>query len=476
MNKTENTATDPKISRLTLLRFNRITAIIISSQKAATLLMLLACILGLTLAQTPLLEPINEVLHTKAKFVLGGFNLSISLEHFVSEGLLSLFFFLIGLEIAREFTFGYLKEKLNLLFFLICAFFSIAVPIMIFLFFTRSSKGMYIPMATDIALALAVLRVMKRKIGRASNVFLLTLSVMDDIFGIIVIAFILTSNVNLFYLSIAAVCVAILIFTRKLKAHPISLGVIMFGILWVCLYKAGVHATIAGAIIGLLTPIRSSQHIEDSEYEIDDDTDDDAVEDDEKASQMNQQNVAVQEAHSSGEKVENVKQTILEVRKSVSLGDWLELHILPWVNLLVLPLFVFVNSLIVIDVGLLGKVFTTAMPLGIIFGLAIGKVLGITFGNFLSIKIFQKIGKTPEIMFSFYEIAMIGMSAGIGFSVSVLLSSLIFEGENLAVAKLAVLFASAISAILALLIYKVAPPKQKAKAKHQPSKSVNSTN
>jgi NhaA family Na+:H+ antiporter len=433
-----------KLSGLALLRFNRVTAVIISSQKAATFLMLGACIIGLTLAQTPLLGPINDFLHTHAELTFSNFHLEITVEHFISEGLLALFFFLIGLEIAREFSYGYLKDKMNVLFFMICAFFSIFIPILIFLAITRDPKGMYIPMATDIALAIAVLRVLKKKVGKASNVFLLTLSVLDDIFGIIVIAVFLSSGLNLFYLSGAILVVAILLVARRMKTHPISIGAILFIVLWVCLYKAGIHATIAGAILGLLTPTSSSKDPEELEFEIQSDDE---------------------------EQAETIKKTILEVKKSVSLGDWLELHILPWVNTLVLPLFVFVNSLIKIELSLLSAVATSGISLGIIFGLTLGKTLGISLGNFVSIRLFKRLNKTPEIIFSFYEILMIGASAGIGFSVSVLLSTLIFEGKDLAVAKLAVLFGSFASALLAMLIYKFAPNKPaQIKAEHLDTK------
>ncbi|GAB3602368.1 Na+/H+ antiporter NhaA [Microbacterium aureliae] len=360
------------------------------SARFPAIVLLTAAALGLIVANSPLGGGVDDLMHTYLG-IPGVFELSVS--HWIKDGLLALFFFVVAVELQFELTNGQLNSAKKAIQPAIAAAGGVLVPIALFLALawgTDAADGWPIPTATDIAFALGVLAVFGRGLPPALRVFLLALAILDDIVGIVFIAVLFTTDVNYAMLGGAALLVVLFGFlSRKLDTGgrvPITVALIVIGILaWALTYLSGVHATIAGVALGLA---------------------------------MSQQ-PALRTRH------------VLE----------------PWVNALVLPLFAFSAALVVIpqvSPAQLSPAFW-----GIVVALPVGKIVGISLFGWLSLRIGNRGGGTPHLAFT--DLLAAGALGGIGFTVSLLLSELAFAGQDLVrdEATLGVLAGSTISLALA---------------------------
>ena len=319
-------------------------------ESAGGILLLAAAILGLIVANSPISERYFSLL--EANFELGSESLYLKLTTLkvINYLLMTIFFLVVGLEIKRELTVGHLASLKKALSPFIAAVGGMAVPAAIYLAIAgrEAAQGWGVPVATDIALAVGLLGLMGTAVLPSLRTFLLGLAVIDDIGAILIIAFIYSTGVNLVWLVLALVAVMFILFTRNWIAQKVFAYFILGVILWYGLYRAGVHPTLAGVILGLLTPNVPKQ----SAREID-------IED-----------------------------------GSVSVIEWLENKLHPLSTFVIVPLFAFANTGVVISTVALENVFNSRIAWGIFAGLVIGKPVGIFLTLYIAKKV--RIGEYPE--------------------------------------------------------------------------------
>ncbi|MEV8272460.1 Na+/H+ antiporter NhaA [Microbacterium sp. NPDC077184] len=362
---------------------------LLRSARFPAVMLLSAAALGLIVANSPVGPAVDAAEHTS--FGIPGV-FEMSLGHWVQDGLLAVFFFVVAVELQFELTAGELNSARKALQPAIAAAGGVVTPIAVFLLVAGSSDaspGWPIPTATDIAFALGVLAVFGRGLPSGIRIFLLALAILDDIVGIVFIAVLFTSDLNLGLLALAALTVVIFgVLSRRMDtpARPLLIGVLVaLGILtWVLTYLSGVHATLAGVALGLAM----------------------------------------------------AQQPALRARHALE----------PWVNGLILPLFAFSAALVVIP-----QVTPTQLSpafWGVLLALPAGKIVGISVAGWLSLRIGTR-GVAPHL--SFADLLAAGTLGGIGFTVSLLLSELAFSDEPLLrdEATLGVLGGSMISLLLA---------------------------
>jgi NhaA family Na+:H+ antiporter len=396
-------------------------------ESSSGILIVLASILGLIIANSPFGKNYFEILKTKLSFDLGFFDFEMDVSHLVNDGLMAIFFLVVGLEIKRELTSGHLSNLKSALLPLLAAIGGMVIPAAIYLLIAGDSysSGWAIPVATDIALALGVLSLVSTKNNATLRPFLLGLAVIDDIGAILIIAVFFSVGIKLNWLIAVVVVVGIVVALKYLKVQYIFVYIFLGIILWFSLYEAGIHPTIAGVILGLLAPSNpfvSKEYI-DTEELIDLST------------------------------VENVIKTKKIAKGSVSVVEWLEHIIHPWTAFLIVPLFAFVNSGIVITSQSISNAINSPVAWAIFFGLVAGKPLGIFLFTYVSLK--TNVGALAgNVRWS--EIFATGSSAGIGFTVSIFIAKLAFEDETLqSLAIFSVLVASVVSALISYLIFKI---------------------
>ena len=376
-------------------------------ESAGGILLLAAAILGLIVANSPISERYFSVL--EANFELGSESLYLKLTTLkvINYLLMTIFFLVVGLEIKRELTVGHLASLKKALSPFIAAVGGMAVPAAIYLAIAgrEAAQGWGVPVATDIALAVGLLGLMGTAVLPSLRTFLLGLAVIDDIGAILIIAFIYSTGVNLDWLVLALVAVMFIHFTRNWIAQKMFAYFILGVILWYGLYRAGVHPTLAGVILGLLTPNVPKR----SAREID-------IED-----------------------------------GSVSVIEWLENKLHPLSTFVIVPLFAFANTGVVISTVALENVFNSRIAWGIFAGLVIGKPVGIFFTLYVAKKI--RIGEYPEGA-NHRDIAATASAAGIGFTVAIFIAQLAFKDAAQAdIAVLAVIAASIVSGLMSCALF-----------------------
>ncbi|WP_341580131.1 Na+/H+ antiporter NhaA [Microbacterium schleiferi] len=362
---------------------------LLRSARFPAIMLLVAAAAGLIIANSPIGHTVQDLQHTYVG-IPGIFELSVG--HWIADGLLALFFFVVAVELQFELTNGQLNSARKALQPAIAAAGGVIVPIVVYLAFawgTESADGWPIPTATDIAFALGVLAVFGRGLPSGVRIFLLALAILDDIVGIIFIAVLFTDGVNIALLAGAAVLVVLFGYlSRKLdtraRAAVIPILLVLAVATWVLVYLSGVHATIAGVALGLAM----------------------------------------------------AQQPALHARHAME----------PWVNVIVLPLFAFSSALVIIPAVSIEEL--TPAFYGILIALPVGKIIGISLFGWIS----QRVAHDPAMpRLPMADLLAAGALGGIGFTVSLLLSELAFEGNDLLTdeAVLGVLSGSLISVIIA---------------------------
>jgi NhaA family Na+:H+ antiporter len=318
------------------------------------------------------------------------------LRHWVNDGLMTIFFFVVGLEIKRELVVGDLRDRRTAALPVAAAIGGMLVPAAIYVAVNAGGEGAdgwAIPMATDIAFALAVLAVIGRRLPREVKLFLLTLAIVDDIGAILVIAVFYTDDLApAWLLGAAATAVVITVMRYAGIARP-AWYLVPGVVLWACVYQSGVHATIAGVALGLLTP-----------------------------------------AEPVGD-----REVLPELEE--------RLH--PWSSFVVVPIFALANAGVVIDSESIDAAISGAVSWGVVLGLVVGKPLGILGAAAIALRL--RVGRLPGPV-TLRHLAAPGAIAGIGFTVSLFVADLSFEGRLLGEAKVAILAASVIAATVGAVL------------------------
>jgi len=371
-------------------------------------LLVIAAALGLFIANSPISDLYFDFLALSFSVDSGVVYLQLSVLKIINYGLMTIFFFVVGLEIKRELVSGHLASLKKAAMPFIAALGGMAVPAGIYLAIAGdvAAEGWAVPVATDIALAVGLLAMMGPVVTLSLRSFLLALAVIDDIGAILIIAIIYSTGIALSWLlaSVAAV-ILILVFTA-LKVRSIFIYVLCGVLLWYGLYRTGVHPTLAGVILGLLTP-------------------------------------TFEKADSDLEDVDD---------GSVSYIEYLQAKLHPYSSLVIVPIFALGNTGVVITEKSLSDALTSVVAWGIFLGLVIGKPLGVVVAAVAASK--ARIADLPQAAPTGKLVAT-GSAAGIGFTVALFIADLAFDSQELQdIAVVAVIAASIVSALVSTLIFK----------------------
>ena len=378
-------------------------------ESSSGILILVAALLGLMFANSPLSDYYFDTLAWNFELSLSAIALDLSLLKVVNYVLMTIFFFVVGLEIKRELTSGHLSSFKKALTPFIAAIGGMALPAVIYLLIAGSTdaSGWGVPVATDIALAVGLLTFVGSSAAASLRSFLLALAVIDDIGAILIIAFIYSTGVIFSWIIAGLITVIVIYFFRKFGITSTIIYVLLGILLWYCLYKSGVHPTLAGVILGLMTPniVKKNSNMKD----IDD--------------------------------------------GKVSVIEWLEKKLHPWSSFLIIPLFAFANTGVVITNQSINNALNSPIAWGIFAGLVVGKPLGVLS----TVSIGKKIGfsQLPQGAKSI-DLLATGSAAGIGFTVAIFIANLAFSDpltQDLAV--FAVIVASIVSALISFLLFKL---------------------
>jgi len=413
----------------------------IHAQTTTGLILMLMTVIALILANTPLSEHYIEFFHTKINLNIGSWSASQSIHNIINDGLMALFFFIIGLEIKRNILVGELSSFKIAILPILSAFGGMILPALIYVAINNNgdgANGWGIPMATDIAFAVSALVLLGNRVSTSLVTFLVALAIVDDIGAIIVIAMFYTEHIYLIPLSLALASFFILIVFNRFGIHMAMPYFIVGLIMWGFLLDSGIHATIAGILAAMAIPSKPkfppldfSMHTKNrlDEYDCYPISTDYTMHEKQKAI------------------LQNIKDKIDAVSSPSSRFEH-SLH-LP-VSLLVIPLFALANAGISIDFSSYGTTVFQPVSLGIMAGLVIGKVIGITLVAWLAIKI--GIAKLPEDT-SMNQIFGVSFLGAIGFTMSIFIADLAFMGNDTLMfqAKIGILSASLFAGIFGFI-------------------------
>jgi NhaA family Na+:H+ antiporter len=381
----------------------------LNRESTSGLLILVASALGLITANSPLSDNYFSTLDFKLTLGADWYLIELSILKVINYLLMSIFFFVVGLEIKRELTSGHLASFKKALLPFIAAIGGMAVPALIYLAIAGgvAPGGWGVPVATDIALAVGLLTMIGPSVAASLRSFLLALAVIDDIGAILIIAFVYSTGIKVSWLAAAALCIAMIAMLKKAGVESTLIYSLFAFTLWFCLYKTGVHPTLAGVILGLMTPniVRKRTRVED-------------IED-----------------------------------GSVSVIEWLEHKFHPISTFFVVPVFAFANTGVVITAESIKDATQSVIAWGIFFGLVIGKPLGVLIASIAAKR--SKLAEFPEGATN-SSILATGSAAGIGFTVAIFIADLAFDdAQTQDIAVLAVIVASVVSALLSIALFKL---------------------
>jgi NhaA family Na+:H+ antiporter len=419
-----------------------------NKQSSGGIILIIAAAVALVWANSPWGESYIALWHTKLSVGVGDFSISKDLTHWINDGLMAVFFLVVGLEIKREVLVGELSSARNAVLPVVAALGGAVVPALIYLAInagTEGSAGWGIPMATDIAFALGILALLGQRAPTALKVFVTALAIVDDIVAVLVIALFYTSEISWVGLGGGAVFLAALIVANLLGVGRTLVYAVLGVGLWLCFLLSGVHTTIAGVLLALTIPatsfINPQAFLERSRYVLDRF---------EKAGEKGGENVLSNEERQAALHALNHAAYKLEP----PLHE-LEHTLHPWVVFAIMPLFALVNAGVPLGGGIV-EALTSPVALGIVAGLVVGKQLGITLFAWLAVR--SGLSELPEGI-GWRHIYGVGWLAGIGFTMSLFISDLAFSEDSLIEnAKLGIECASLIAAVVGWTILRGASP------------------
>lgn len=378
-------------------------------ESASGIILILAALLAIGLANSALAEHYQSFLNTQVQVRIAALDINKPLLLWINDGFMALFFLLVGLEVKREMLEGALSSRVQATFPAIAAVGGMLAPALIYTFFNYEDEvtraGWAIPAATDIAFALGVMALLGKRVPTSLKVFLLALAIMDDLGVIIIIALFYTQQLSLTALAVGIVATLTLLWMNRRGEDRIGLYMLVGLVLWVAVLKSGVHATLAGVIVGFMIPISGQRYASPLKH--------------------------------------------------------LEHALHPWSAYLILPLFAFANAGVSLD-GIQLSDLLSPVPMGIILGLFIGKPLGIFTVSWLSVKL--GIAQLPSGV-NFKQIFAVSILCGIGFTMSMFIASLAFEHGGLdygSYSRLGILVGSTLAAVIGFIALRISLPNREA--------------
>jgi len=416
----------PRLVARPLLRF-------LHTEASGGVILLAAVIVALGLANSPWGDAYEAFWRTELSVEAGPLRLSEDLRHFVNDALMAIFFFVVGLEIKRELVTGELSSARSAALPALAALGGMLVPALVYAAINRGgagSSGWGIPMATDIAFAIGLLALFSARIPSGLRVFLLTLAIVDDIGVILVIALFYSAGLHFGWLLAAAGLACVVVVLRRLKVWWVPVYVVVGAAFWLAMFESGVHATIAGVILGLLTPARPADP-------------------DGMRNVFEQAEVLAKEPDASF-----VRSTAQQANEVVSVAERLEHLLHPWSSFVIIPLFALANAGVILSVDRLRDAATSPVAIGVVLGLVVGKMFGIVGASLLAMKL--GIGDLP-VGVEKRHIVAVSAVAGIGFTVSLFVAGLSFDNpEQIEVAKIGVFVGSLLAGTLGAVLLTIA--------------------
>lgn len=343
-------------------------------EAAGGIVLAVAAILAMIVANSPLHDLYHAFIHAPVSVQIGNFSIDKDAHHWINDGLMAVFFFLVGLELKREALIGELSDIKQILLPAVCAIGGMIFPALIYAAFNYdnsiSMQGWAIPTATDIAFAIGVLSLLGDKVPNSLKVFLVSIAIFDDLGAIIIIALFYTSELSLVSLGVAAVCLPLLFLLNRMNVVRLTPYFMIGLVLWAAMLKSGVHATLAGVLLAFFIPLRNKNDPE----------------------------------HSPLEELEH------DLHNTVAFG--------------ILPLFAFANAGISLAGTSINSLFH-GVPLGIAVGLLVGKQIGVMLPFLIAIKL--KLAAAPKNT-TLMQVYGVSLLCGIGFTMSLFVSGLAFGG------------------------------------------------
>ena len=400
---------------------------------SAGIVILAATAIAMLWVNSPFGDQYHALLDEHVKIDFFALHTNFTIEQFVNDGLMVIFFMVVGLEIKRELLVGELASAKKAALPMVAALFGMIVPAAIYAYFnfgTEAIRGWGVPVATDIAFALGILALFGKRVPLGLKVFLAALAIVDDLLAVLIIAVFYTADLNVAALGVAAITLVVLYVGNRLGVHTVKFYAIMGFVLWVAILYSGIHATIAGVLLALTIPAEARLNVDlftkrarSLVTKIDNDTTNDQEE-----------GVQADAIHNLEHMCEEVQSPLARIEHGLS-------H---YVSFLVMPIFAFANSGVHLEASVMSQMGSPS-ALGIIFGLFIGKQIGVTAAVWASIKLGIAEMPTRVNLKMVYGVSLL---CGIGFTMALFVGHLAFPtDEMLSVAKLSILIGSGISAL-----------------------------
>ncbi len=442
----DGTDNDPRIPREPIDRVIGPLERFLHVEAASGVVLLVCTVIALVLANTGAADAFLGIWKTRVGFEFGGFSMNHSLQHWVNDGLMALFFFVIGLEVKREIAIGELRDMKRASLPIAAAIGGMLVPAGIYFLMQRNGDapgGWGIPMATDIAFVVGCMAVLGDRIPRGLRILMLSLAIADDIGAILVIAVFYTESIDWLMLGLGAAGIGMIWAMARVGIRSFGAYTIVGILVWLTFHESGIHATIAGVILGLMTPARS--YVSTSAF-----------------AQLADRAGSVMRGggwDATRHRSEKVRKFAWAARETMSPLEYLEGLLHPWMGFAVMPVFAMANAGVQFDVA------DAANPvaLAVAAGLVIGKPLGIVFVSFIAVK--AGLASLPKGV-GWGALTGGGLLAGIGFTMALFIAGLAGLGENLDAAKVGVLAGSALAGVLGMGLLLVVLPKPDANAEN----------
>ncbi len=410
------------------------------TESAGGVVLLVAALVALVWANSPWKASYEDLWHTRLAISLGERSLDLDLREWVNDGLMAIFFFVVGLEIKREVVEGELQGARRAALPAVGALGGMVVPALIYTAINAGgdgARGWGIPMATDIAVAVGVVTLLGSRVPASLKLFLLALAIVDDIGAIAVIAIFYSENLDTDSLLIAAGLLVVLVLMRvagiQATLFPLAVGVA----LWLALEESGVHATIAGVLLALLAPTRPKL----------------------------QRELIDESALTDLTSARAARETAALARSSVSVVEWLEHVLHPWSSFIIVPVFALANTGVAISRDAISDAASSRIALGVLLGLVVGKLAGITAFTWLAVKL--RVGLLPAGA-TWRGIVGVATLAGIGFTVSIFVTNLAFDDPALRnEALIAILFAAVVSSAIGAAVLSGCAPANRLDAERE---------
>ena len=414
------------------------------TESAGGIVLLINAVLALILANSPLDHYYFDILHHHVAVDLGFYHVDGDLHFWINDAAMVIFFFVVGMEIKREMVLGELASLRRVAVPAAAALGGMVAPMLIFLAIvngTDAREGWAIPMATDIAFAVGVLVLLGPRIPTGLMVMLLAMAIVDDLGAIAVIAVFYTDTIDVNALGIMVALLVLVYVLNRVGMWYVPVYFIIGGFAWLAMLQSGVHPTVVGVLLGLMTPWRSWHRPEEFP--------DIAA----PVLERLRPHADEDEAHLDREERVDALLQIAEVgRQAVSPLDRLERSLQPPVAFVIVPFFALANAGVVLSMDTLGDVFTSSLTWGVALGLLLGKPIGVTLGIWLAVKA----GARLPLGVTWMGIVGMSLLGGIGFTVSLFVTELSFEAEALLTdAKVAILLASTLAGALGYMMLRV---------------------